>query len=201
MMKIPEVKMPGWFEQVDSMPDDPPYSKAYCYGSSNAGCFALVYPIPARYAMPYDDPQSVIDEIHQELADDQGLIEVEKSVTSSGLRFLYSIVKTLKKPSGVQYCLRMNIEYPECTVQVQGFFDEMGTTGIRDAMVYAMLSNEGKVEVTEDGLKGWSADPYDLAYTHGVRMNCSERKEFDAQFPHHPLSEMRRFVRELVSLN
>ncbi len=117
-MKIPEMKIPDWFEQVDSMPEDPPNSKAYCYGSSAAGCFALAYPFPPDKAMPYGNPQAVVDGIHQALAEDQGLIEVETGVTAAGCRYLYSIVKTLKKPNGVQYCLRMNVEYPECAMQV-----------------------------------------------------------------------------------
>lgn len=200
-MKIPDMKIPDRFEQVDSMPDDPPYSRAFCYGSSGAGCFALVYPVTVNRAMPYANPRFVIDGIHQALGDDQGLIEVENGVTACGRRYLYSIVKTLKKPGGVQYCLRMNIEYPECAMEVMGFFDETGTTGVRDSMVYVLLSQQGTVKTTENGLEGWSADPYDPLYTRGVCMNCSERKEFDTQFPEHPLSEMRRFVRELVGLN
>ena len=200
-MRIPEMKIPGWFEKVDSMPDDPPYSGAYCFGSSGAGCFALVYPIPADQAMPYENPLAVIDGIHRALGDDQGLIEVERGVTPAGRRYLYSIVKTLRKPGSVQYCLRVNIEYPECAMQVMGFFEEMGTTGVRDSMVYILLSRHGVVKTTEEGLEGWGADPYDPFYTHGVLMNCAEKKEYDAQFPQHPLSELRRFAVKLVELN
>ena len=200
-MKRPDLKIPDRFERVDSMPEDPPHSRAYGCGTSEAECFALVYPIPADQAMPFGDPGAVIDGIHQALGDNQGLIEVEKGMTASGRRFLYSIVKTLRKPNGVQYCLTMNIEYPECAVRVHGFFDETGTTGVRDSMVYVLLSGQGVVRTTEKGLEGWSFDPYDPMYTRGVCMNCSERKEFDAQFPRHPLSEARRFAAELAGLN
>ena len=200
-MKIPGMKVPDWFEQADSLPDDPPYSRAYCYRSSGAGCFALVCPIPAQSAMPYGDPRSVIDGIHQAMGDDQGLIGVEAGISRGGRRWICSIVKTLQRTGGVQYCLTLHMEYPGCAVQVQGFFDETGTTGLRDAAVYVLLSRNGDVKTTENGLEGWSADPYDPWYTRGVRMNCSERREFDEQFPQHPLSEARRFLQELVSLN
>ena len=100
-MNVPEMKVPDWFEQADSLPDDPPYSRAYCYRSSNAGCFALVYPIPTRRAMPYGDPRSVIDGIHEALGDNQGLIEVETGTSRSGRRWIGSIVKTLQKTAGV----------------------------------------------------------------------------------------------------
>lgn len=200
-MKIPIVQIHDRFEQVKSLPEDPPYSRAFCYATSGAECFALVYPIPEEQAMPYGNPRAVIDGIHRILRDDQGLIEVEGGITAAGRYFLYSMVKTLRNSDGVQYFLRMNIEYPECTMQIQSFFDETGTTGVRDSMVYLLLSRQGEVKTTEKGMEGWASDPYDPSYTRGVCMNCSERREFDAQFPQHPLSEMRRFAAELIRMN
>ena len=146
--------MPERYELLESLPEDPPYTRSFGFQTSGALSYVITRPIPAGSAMPWDDPWSVIDGIHQALADDQGLIAVEKGVTKAGRRFIYSIVKSMKEPSGVQYCLTMHVEFEEFVVLVQGFFDEMGTTGIRDAMVYAMLSNEGKVRTTEDGISG-----------------------------------------------
>ena len=200
-MMIPEMMMPERYELLKPLPEDPPYTRAFGYQTSGALCYVMTRPIPAAQAMPYDDPQSVIDGIHAVLADDQGLIAVEKGVTKAGRRFIYSIVKSLNETHGVQYCLTLHAEYPECAVLIQGFFDEAGTTGMRDAMVYAMLSNEGKVKATENGIEGWNEDPCDPEYKKGNCMNCSERMEYDALFPDHPLSEARRFVAELTELN
>lgn len=200
-MGIPELMMPERYELLKPLPEDPPYSRAFGFQTPGALCYVLTRPIPAGKAMPYGDPQPVIDGIHSALADDQGLIAVEKGETKAGCRFIYSIVKSMNEPGGVQYCLTMHVEYPECAVMVQGFFDEAGTTGIRDAMVYAMLSNEGKVRATENGIEGWNEDPFDPNYTHGNRMNCSEHEQYDGLFPDHPLSEMRRFAAELAELN
>ena len=200
-MMIPEMILPERYELLKSLPEDPPYTRSFGFQTPGALCYVITRPIPAGSAMSWDDPWSVIDGIHQALADDQGLIAVEKGETKAGRRFIYSIVKSMKEPSGVQYCLTMHVEYEEFVVLVQGFFDEMGTTGIRDAMVYAMLSNEGKVRTTEDGIEGWNEDPFDPEYMHGNRMNCSERKEYDELFPEHPLSQMRMFVEELAELN
>ena len=200
-MKIPAVKMPRRYKKVDSLPNDPPYSAAYAYRTPGAECFALAYPVPETQAMPFDDPRQVIHGIHDALGEDQGLIEVENGVTAAGRPFIYSIVKTLQKQGGVQYYLRMNIRHSHCVLQVQAFFDEMGTTGVRDSMVYLLLSRQGSVRTTENGLEGWSEDPYDPNYTRGVCMNRAERKEYDSQFPNHPLSEMRTFAAELITLN
>lgn len=200
-MKIPEMIMPERYELLKSVPEDPPYTRSFGFQTPGALCYVVTRPIPAGSAMPFDAPRSVIDGIHHALADDQGLIAVEKGRTKAGRRFIWSIVKSLKEPSGVQYCLTMHVEYEECAVLVQGFFDEMGTTGFRDTMVYAMLSNEGKVRATGNGIEGWNEDPYDPEYTHGNRMNCSEHEKYDELFPDHPLSEMRRFAAELAELN
>ncbi len=200
-MNIYAIKLPERYKLLDPDPEDPPFMKAYGWQTSGALCFVKSLPFGTKYAMPYDDPQAVIDGIHKELGDDQGLIMVEHGTTADGHRYIYSVVKTYHAPGGVQYCLTMHVDYKKYAFQVQGFFDEWGTTGVRDAMVYAMLANEGKVEATEDGIKGWNADPYDTAYTHGNRMNCSERKEYDELFPDHPLSEARRFAAALISLN
>ncbi len=155
---IPEVAMPSWFREMNPMPEDPPDSEVYGYETPEAGCFVMCRPIPPEHAMPYDAPQAVIDGIHRELGDDQGLIEVEGGRTGAGRRYLYSIVKTLNHSyGGVQYCMTMHIEYPECAVQVQGFFDELGTTGVRDCMVYTLLSQEGTVRTTDEGIEGWCA--------------------------------------------
>ncbi|MCR5566489.1 MAG: hypothetical protein K6F61_06525 [Clostridiales bacterium] len=200
-MKFPEVVMPAGFLKMNSMPDDPPHSSAYGFETPDTGAFAMVFPMPAEQAMPYENPQSVIDGIHRALGENQGLIEVETGKTKAGRRYLYSVVKTLRQPHGVQYCMTMHIDYGECAVQVQGFFDELGTTGVRDTMVFVLLEQQGTVRTTEDGIEGWNTDPYNPEYKRGCLMNLSEQKMFDEQFPHHPLSEARRFVAELAELN
>ncbi len=200
-MNVANVKMPARYQLLDSMPEDPPFLKVYGYQTDGALCSVKCMPFRAENAMPYENPRAVIDGIHEALGEDQGLIEVESDVTAAGRRFLYSVVKTLQKPDGVQYCLTMHLDYMNYAFQIQGFFDETGRTGVRDTMVYLLLSKEGAVRITEDGIEGWCADPYDPVYKRGCLMNCSERKSFDKEFPQHPLTELRRFVKELADLN
>jgi hypothetical protein len=75
-------------------------------------------------------------------------------------------------------------------VRVRGFFDESGTTGVRDSTVYSMLAQAGN-----GALDGWTCDPYDPNFGKGLLANKSELPEFDALFPEHPLTEARRLVR------
>ena len=196
--------IPAWFEAMRSMPGDPEDSVPYGYVSEGTKSFLLVAPVSDRAVMPFHDPGSVIDEIHQTLREDQGLIEVDSGITRSQRRFIYSIVKTVRRMRGVLYTLTLQLEQdgPEDSArQIRGFFEEAGATGARDAMVYALLSRQGLVRVTEDDIAGWVKDPYQETYTFGIPMNLSEEARFDALFPNHPLSETRRFVKTVIYNN
>lgn len=194
--------IPSRFQQVKSLPDDPENSTPYAYASSGTECFAMVVPLQGP-PMPFDHPETVIDGIHQTLGNEQGLLEVTAGKTRAGRRFIYSIVKTVRTPGGAQYNLTLHLEtLPSCpALQVQAFFDEKGQTGFRDAMVFELMQREGKTRVTEKGVEGWVKDPYDANYTHGILMNLSEDRRFDDLFPNHPLSELRKFVKDLLADN
>ena len=90
------------------------------------------------------------------------------------------------------------LERADGVLQVQGFFSEAGITGARDALVFALLEKQGEIRVRDSIPEGWVSDPYDPWYTKGVRMNRSEQERFDVLFPAHPLSELRKFVKEII---
>ncbi len=188
-----KISLPPDYQQVDSMPEDPEGSVPLMAQSNNAMCFVLIREIDGQEAMPFDNPQSVIDDIHECLGNEQGLIEVN-SGGQDGERWIYSIVKTLKNPEmpeGVQYTLTLDKECGSSVVYAQGFFDEAGTTGLRDTMVFQMLASaKGFDEAKAD----WTEDPYDSSFERGALMNQSECAEFDETFPSHPLSMAREFA-------
>jgi hypothetical protein len=116
-----------------------------------------------------------------------------------GKDYVYSIVKNLREPSRVQYILTYQRFYKDFILNVQAFFEEAGTTGIRDTMVYALCSNEGLIgDDDENPLAGWTQDPYDAEITKGALMNLSEQEQFDEQFPGFPLSMCRAFINCVV---
>ena len=73
-LSIPEGYLP-----MQPMPDDPPGSLPLGMEVPSATCFLMVFPLPHEQAMPYDDPDEVIEGIHCSLAQDQGLVEVNTS--------------------------------------------------------------------------------------------------------------------------
>lgn len=154
----------------------------------------------AENAMAFDGKQAIIDGIHQQMADNQGLIEVEAGKTKRGYDYIYSIVKTVRDDfKGALYFLRMNVGYESEVIEIQATFEEIGMTGERDSFGYAMASNVGLVSHREDdGMVGWNEDPYDPEYTKGIPMNLSERSGLDGLFPYHPLSQAREFLLAVI---
>lgn len=185
------ISIPEYYQKVDSMPDDPEGSVPYMVQTGNAMCFALIFPVDESKSLPRTK-ESLISGIRQFLGEKQGLIQVEAAED-----YVYSIVKTLREPSGVQYILTYQRFFPEFVLNIQAFFEEIGTTGIRDSVGYEMCRRQNLVGTEEDPFAGWAKDPYDESIRDGALMNLSEREEFDEQFPGFPLSMCREFVRAL----
>lgn len=187
------IKVPDYYQQVDSMPEDPECSVPLMVQTENAMCFNLLFPITEDEAMPFDDIDALIAGIHEALGEDQGLIEAANGVNESRA-FIYSIVKTQKgdeMPEGVQYTLTLDIEEDGKVTHVQGFYDEIGTTGMRDAAVFAMFEPDADLD---ERMAKWTFDPYSPDRKEGFLMNQSELAVFDDSFPAHPLSMAREFL-------
>lgn len=99
----------------------------------------------------------------------------------------------------MQYTLTLYIESDGPTrFQIQVFFSERGTAGVRDAFVLELKQRDGSVRLGETGLEGWLLNPYD-DNEDGVLMNLSESREYDGMFPNHPLTQARLFVASVRS--
>ena len=183
--------MPSFFQKVDSVPGDPEDSIPFMVKTENAECLVIVYPVDFPESMPRD-VSMVISGIRQALGDNQGMIKVD-----AGEDYVYSIVKTLKEPSGVQYTLTYQRPYEDFVLNFQGYFDEINTTGMRDTMVFEIFRREQAGGENEDPFEGWTCDPYDEKIGKGALMNISEQERFDEMFPGFPLSMCRELVRFL----
>lgn len=185
------ISIPAYYQRVDSMPEDPENSIPYMVQTGNAMCFVLIFPVNESEALPRTK-DALISGIRKFLGDNQGLIQAEASGEQ-----VYSIVKTMKEPSGVQYILTYQRFYPEFILNIQAFFEEMGTTGMRDSMVYEFCRRQNLVGTKEDPFAGWAQDPYDASITKGALMNISEQEQFDDRFPGFPLTLCREFIRSI----
>lgn len=192
-LKGKDVAVPVCYQQVDCTPECPEESVPLMAQSEDSACYVLLQEIEPADALPFDDDSRIIGIIHNCLSDEQGLIEVG-SGGNPGSRYVYTIMKTLENPDipdGVQYKLTLDKEYEKDVIRVQGFFDEQGTSGMRDAMIFQILASEDGFDETK---ATWTQDPYDPSYDQGLLMNRSELRDYDEMFPSHPLSMARRLV-------
>lgn len=187
------LEIPDYYQKVDSMPDDPKDSVPCLAQTEMAICFALLSPIEISEAMP-QDKDTVLRSVRHFLNEKQGIIQVEVTDNS-----VYTIIKTLKEPAGVIYTLTYQRFFTDSVLNVQTFFEEAGTTGIRDSMAYELGRKENLVGNDDDPFFGWTGDPYDKDYKKGALMNLSEQEAFDEVFPESPLSMCRELLRCLES--
>ncbi|SEG30239.1 hypothetical protein SAMN04487934_11451 [Eubacterium ruminantium] len=187
-----DISIPEYFQKVDSMPGDPENSVPYEVRSENAACIVFVSAEDYSKALPREQ-EELVNGIRHYLADNQGLIEVvEKN------DYVFSIVKNLKEPHGVQYILTYQKYCNDFIINIQGYFEEIGVTGQRDSLVYALVKDKESIGDDESPFKGWSCDPYDKSNRKGALMNISEQARFDELFPGLPLSICRELVRCLT---
>ncbi len=170
--------------------------KARSYGN------IVVSHISWEDAMPFDK-ESLINQIHSSLSENQGLIEVGTGCNPRGFDYIYSIIKTYHQDRlNVNYCVRMNIKNGDELIDMTGSFFEILMTGERSAMGWNLAMNAGfECEDNKDGfpqIKGWAKDPYDPNYTKGCLMIMPERSGLDGLFPYDPLTQARELVLALT---
>jgi hypothetical protein len=79
---------------------------------------------------------------------------------------------------------------------------ERGGTGVREAVITAQLLSGGEITL-ESYPTSWAGDPYDPAYDGVDRRTLrylSDDERYDARFPDHPLSKVRRELRKLLTV-
>lgn len=153
-------------------------------------------------SMDFANPQSVVDYLHANMEDNEGLVEVGCGKSKSNNPIIYNILKkTLYDDGrpGNQYLLHLNLQIQEHVYFIHGVFEEYGTTGIRDNAVFARYRHDHPDQ--EDPFEGWRRDPYDPAFTKGFLMNLSEQEQFDKFFPNHPLSRARTYISFIAENN
>lgn len=170
-------------------------------GSTNAQ--VVCFEVSEEQSMNFEDRDGIVSELHKNMDDNSGIIEVRSGSTKKGGQYIYHILKHRteidnKISMGNTYTMNMNIRIGNSIQFVNCDFREVGTTGMRENIVFPVLMNKGKVD---SDFKGWEKDPYDPDFKKGFLMNKSEKKTFDEQFPDHPLSELRRLAEYIIGTN
>ncbi len=203
------IRLPSAYQKLkEKMPEDigiPQNAAAYAMNTDRASALLLMFPVTEEQSMPFGDPQRVIEQMHQHMGEDEGLIEVVNGTTKAGRKIIYEILKHRMPaddglPPLVEYTLNLNLRMEKTIQFINASFSEEGMTGTRESIGMALYAREN--DMTMDQVReNWTRDPYDPTYKRGFLMNLSEDAKLDEQFPHHPLSEARALVRFIVEHN
>ncbi|RSK47217.1 hypothetical protein [Hymenobacter rigui] len=125
-----------------------------------------------------------------------GIIEVE-TFRLQNFDAVRTIFKIPQQPSGMVYLASLTIPFQTCSFVIKAQCNEVDISGIRDTIIAEKLLNEKKIQLDDNGHKGWFIDPYDSALSTGTLMNKSELSEYDSYFPEHPLTLARNIIKAI----
>lgn len=138
-----------------------------------------------------------------------GMIEVE-TPQIDGCLALRTIFKSPQQRTGMTYVGSIILPFRDFSYVLKVQCMETGTTGIRESVVAAQMMASGQVKLQKSGpgpqqlrIAGWMQDPYDpmtsapLTTSAPLMWNLAEDKQYDAQFPDHPLSRLRSVLRQV----
>jgi hypothetical protein len=126
------------------------------------------------------------------------LIEAELT-TVDGRAMIRDITKVPQLPSGMGYLGCLSMPFRDFGYLIAVACRERGITGMRDTAIFAELMQKGEVRLEEGAelAEGWMQDPYDPSRKVPPGRNRSEDEIYDDRFPDHPLSQLRRLVRQI----
>jgi hypothetical protein len=169
------------------------------YTPKNDGLGLFHYPIPPDIGADLNDIESIRFRYRQ-LANEVGfgIIEVE-TVIVNDCKAVRTLFKAAQQPTGRTYVGSLTFPFRDFSYVLKVQCAEFGTTGIRDSLILDTMMGSGEVEIDmeSDRITGWLDDPYNPREIEPMTRNKSERPEYDAQFPDHPLSRARWVLNHL----
>ncbi|KAA8817126.1 hypothetical protein EMB92_00545 [Bifidobacterium callitrichos] len=188
--------IPDMFTPVGSPTDGPLRLSTYSAQTGQGFANLEVHPIDESDAMPFGNGRKVVDDAHAGLTDMQGLIEVGLGSTHDGHDAIWRIVKTMEPGRPLGYRLVMDVRFDDTILEFTVAAEEAGMTGVREKYVRDHAKRHHHID--KDG-NGWAADPYDPTITNGALRDLSDDIAWDARFPDHPLSMIRRTVLTIMN--
>lgn len=132
------------------------------------------------------------------IPNNMGLLECDVR-NIDGTPSVYMLAKQLMKPRGFVFLASHTIPRRDCSFVLKYQAVESGMTGIRESAVMAMLPTP-EIDEHTSKIIGWCTDPYDESLEYAVMCNKADSREYDNQFPDHPLSRTRKFMDELPNV-
>ena len=152
-------------------------------------------------------PASLVDIRNEERAsaraneEDIVLIEVAHLSCGQALQAIYK----RKSRRGFQYRGVTEVQQRGARFRIESAIDEGHTTGVREAMVGAMIASCGELALgpaSADGSRtviGYFHDAYDPAFDDGAVNSYTDDERLDVITPDHPLSRTRELLRSIAA--
>lgn len=139
------------------------------------------------------------DHFRQFAADlDGGIVSVEIK-PFFGIHAIETIFKFPLESSGVRYTGSVIFPFKDCSFVLEFQSEEIGTSGRRDTMIFSRELMDMEVDQTGKPT-GWTKDPYDSDHDEAAQFNLSDQKQYDNNFPDHPLSKIRDYLTRLPEM-
>ncbi|HEX5941576.1 MAG TPA: hypothetical protein VFY66_04830 [Anaerolineales bacterium] len=108
-------------------------------------------------------------------------------------KFIKMIIRVPQQPSGMMYIGSLTLPFRDFSFVVKMQCSERGITGMRESLILNELLDNDEVEFNNksDEFEGWEL-PLDTVDSPYWKINRAETVEYDARFPNHPLSILRR---------
>jgi hypothetical protein len=121
-----------------------------------------------------------------------------RPLESTSFRGLVCILKIERRP-GYVYAGRLHVLLGAHSVIFFLVAGEKGITGQREAVVTSEALRAGVIEIdaAAGNLKHWFKDAYDSKYDSRTVRSIADDDSYDVRFPDHPLSRIRRFLRQI----
>lgn len=182
--------LPGWSDAIRTWQAD-----------GGATIVSLNYfPLPPDIAVSLGRLDELRRSYRDGLGNGRGLVELDVREVFD-LRAVWLIFKVRQNPTGMTYVESLTLPFQEFSYVLKVDCAETGTTGVRDAVVFAMEQQSGRVKFNSPAEfpLGWTQDPYDPSFRSPVMRNLSDDERYDERFPDHPLSRARRLLTSMLS--
>jgi zinc-ribbon domain len=123
-----------------------------------------------------------------------GLIATEV-VAVKGVPTVKTLFKLPLVPPGMIYVGTLTFPFVDFSFLITVQCGEQGVTGVRESVVAdRFLTAAGAFDPSKGFPKGWFQDPYDPTRADPIMRNQADDEQYDARFPDHPLSRVRRHL-------
>ncbi len=123
------------------------------------------------------DKTTLISSYEQQLSSLGGEIVELELIKIDGVNTIFLIIKVPQEPSGMTYIMSYTIPFKTFSFVVKAQCQEYGATGIKEAMLFDRILEEGG----------------------DVETSNMDSHEYDNEFPSHPLTRARKISKSIVS--